>query len=254
MYPYTAGSTTGDAIFPPEMRAGGRAEFLAGLVDPALRAKMIAKMRFELDELGQFRPLLRRAAGHPDRRRQAGNRRRLARQAARRRRARRRRRQSRQRRGVRRRVRFLRRQCRRDRHHQPLRQRSDDGALLPPADDGDLHRRADARSGTEAASALARRRSPRRCAWGARWAFRSNRWCGGWRRCPAASSISPIRRCKVGADASLTLFDPATVGERNDYLDPSIRAGRHRHGVDPRRSACSTTARCHRRARSPGGR
>ena len=28
---------------------------------------------------------------------------------------------------------------------------------------------------------------------------------------------------KVGADASLTLFDPATVGERNDYLDPSIR-------------------------------
>ena len=29
MYPYTAGSTTGDAIFPPEMRAGGRAEFLA---------------------------------------------------------------------------------------------------------------------------------------------------------------------------------------------------------------------------------
>ena len=30
MYPYTAGSTTGDAIFPPEMRAGGRAEFLGG--------------------------------------------------------------------------------------------------------------------------------------------------------------------------------------------------------------------------------
>ncbi len=26
MYPYTAGSTTGDAIFPPEMRVGGRAE------------------------------------------------------------------------------------------------------------------------------------------------------------------------------------------------------------------------------------
>ena len=50
MYPYTAGSTTGDAIFPPEMRAGGRAEFLARLSDPALRAKMITKMRFELDE------------------------------------------------------------------------------------------------------------------------------------------------------------------------------------------------------------
>ena len=95
MYPYTAGSTTGDAIFPPEMRAGGRAEFLAGLADPSLRARMIAKMRFEFDQLGQFRPLLRRAAGHPDRRREAGRRRRLARQAARRRRARRRRRRSR---------------------------------------------------------------------------------------------------------------------------------------------------------------
>src|SRR5271166_2335186 len=45
MYPYTAGSTTGDAIFPPEMRAGGRAEFLAALEDPARRAAMIAKMR-----------------------------------------------------------------------------------------------------------------------------------------------------------------------------------------------------------------
>jgi N-acyl-D-aspartate/D-glutamate deacylase len=28
---------------------------------------------------------------------------------------------------------------------------------------------------------------------------------------------------KVGADASLTLFDPASVGERNDYFDPSTR-------------------------------
>src|SRR5271166_67867 len=45
MYPYTAGSTTGDAIFPPEMRAGGRAEFLAALEDPARGAAMIAKMR-----------------------------------------------------------------------------------------------------------------------------------------------------------------------------------------------------------------
>ncbi len=47
MYPYTAGSTTGDAIFPPEMRAGGRAEFLAALTDPAMRVAMIAKMRFD---------------------------------------------------------------------------------------------------------------------------------------------------------------------------------------------------------------
>jgi N-acyl-D-aspartate/D-glutamate deacylase len=54
MYPYTAGSTTGDAIFPPEMRAGGRAEFLAGLVDPALRARMIAKMRFDSTSWDNF--------------------------------------------------------------------------------------------------------------------------------------------------------------------------------------------------------
>jgi N-acyl-D-amino-acid deacylase len=45
MYPYTAGSTTGDAIFPPQMRAGARAEFLARLNDPALRATMADRMR-----------------------------------------------------------------------------------------------------------------------------------------------------------------------------------------------------------------
>jgi N-acyl-D-amino-acid deacylase len=54
MYPYTAGSTTGDAIFPPEMRSGGRAEFLAGLADPSLRAKMIAKMRFDSTSWDNF--------------------------------------------------------------------------------------------------------------------------------------------------------------------------------------------------------
>jgi N-acyl-D-amino-acid deacylase len=54
MYPYTAGSTTGDAIFPPEMRAGGRAEFLAGLADPGLRARMIAKMRFDSTSWDNF--------------------------------------------------------------------------------------------------------------------------------------------------------------------------------------------------------
>ncbi len=40
MYPYTAGSTTGDAIFPPEMRAGSRADFLARLQDPQTRKAM----------------------------------------------------------------------------------------------------------------------------------------------------------------------------------------------------------------------
>ena len=45
MYPYTAGSTTGDAIFPPEVRAGSRAEFLKRLADPALRRSLYERIR-----------------------------------------------------------------------------------------------------------------------------------------------------------------------------------------------------------------
>ncbi len=45
MYPYTAGSTTGDAIFPPEVRAGSRAEFLERLADPALRSSLYQRIR-----------------------------------------------------------------------------------------------------------------------------------------------------------------------------------------------------------------
>ena len=37
MYPYTAGSTTADALFPPEVRAGSRAEFMARLNDGDVR-------------------------------------------------------------------------------------------------------------------------------------------------------------------------------------------------------------------------
>ena len=37
MYPYPAGSTTGDAIFPPDIRAGSREDFLRRLGDPATR-------------------------------------------------------------------------------------------------------------------------------------------------------------------------------------------------------------------------
>ncbi|MCY4175870.1 MAG: hypothetical protein OXD37_06005 [Acidimicrobiaceae bacterium] len=37
MYPYTAGSTTADALFPPEVRSGSRAEFLARLSDEQVR-------------------------------------------------------------------------------------------------------------------------------------------------------------------------------------------------------------------------
>ncbi len=45
MYPWPAGSTTGDAIFPPEIRAGSREEFLARLQDPAWRRTAYAKIR-----------------------------------------------------------------------------------------------------------------------------------------------------------------------------------------------------------------
>jgi N-acyl-D-amino-acid deacylase len=54
MYPYTAGSTTGDAIFPPEMRAGSRAEFLAQLKDPAARQAMADKMRHDTKSWDNF--------------------------------------------------------------------------------------------------------------------------------------------------------------------------------------------------------
>jgi N-acyl-D-amino-acid deacylase len=47
MYPYTAGSTTGDALFPPEFRAGTRAEFLARLRDPAARRAISDKIRHD---------------------------------------------------------------------------------------------------------------------------------------------------------------------------------------------------------------
>lgn len=45
MYPYTAGSTTGDAIFPPEARAGTRERFLAALGDPPTRRAIYQRIR-----------------------------------------------------------------------------------------------------------------------------------------------------------------------------------------------------------------
>ncbi|MDH3452903.1 MAG: amidohydrolase family protein, partial [Gammaproteobacteria bacterium] len=45
MYPYTAGSTTGDAIFPPDVRAGTRADFLARLADPQVRDALYVRLR-----------------------------------------------------------------------------------------------------------------------------------------------------------------------------------------------------------------
>ena len=54
MYPYTAGSTTGDAIFPPELRAGTRAEFLARLADPAARRAASEKIRRDTRSFDNF--------------------------------------------------------------------------------------------------------------------------------------------------------------------------------------------------------
>ena len=54
MYPYTAGSTTGDAIFPPEMRAGTRGEFLTRLRDPATRHAMAEKIRHDSKSWDNF--------------------------------------------------------------------------------------------------------------------------------------------------------------------------------------------------------
>lgn len=45
MYPYTAGSTTGDVVFPPEVRAGSREQFLARLGDDRVRRAAFEKMR-----------------------------------------------------------------------------------------------------------------------------------------------------------------------------------------------------------------
>jgi N-acyl-D-amino-acid deacylase len=54
MYPYTAGSTTGDAIFPPEVRAGARAEFLARLSDPTARRAIAARIRGDTKSWDNF--------------------------------------------------------------------------------------------------------------------------------------------------------------------------------------------------------
>ena len=54
MYPYTAGSTTGDAIFPPDARAGSRAAFLARLADPEARRRMAERMRHDTTTWDNF--------------------------------------------------------------------------------------------------------------------------------------------------------------------------------------------------------
>ncbi len=43
MYPYAAGSTMGTALFPPEVRAGTRAEFIARVGDPNVRKEVCVR-------------------------------------------------------------------------------------------------------------------------------------------------------------------------------------------------------------------
>ncbi|HYD30276.1 MAG TPA: hypothetical protein VEB64_05385, partial [Azospirillaceae bacterium] len=54
MYPYTAGSTTGDAIFPPDIRQGSREQFLARLGDPSARDAMYRRMRYDTTTWDNF--------------------------------------------------------------------------------------------------------------------------------------------------------------------------------------------------------
>ena len=54
MYPWPSGSTTGDVIFPPEIRAGSREEFLDRLLDPDCRQAAYDKMRTDTTTWDNF--------------------------------------------------------------------------------------------------------------------------------------------------------------------------------------------------------
>ena len=54
MYPYTAGSTTGDALFPPETRAGSREAFRTALTEPASRRRIYEKIRSDTTSWDNF--------------------------------------------------------------------------------------------------------------------------------------------------------------------------------------------------------
>ena len=54
MYPWPSGSTTGDVLFPPEIRAGSREEFLARLLDPDCRRAAYEKMRTDTTTWDNF--------------------------------------------------------------------------------------------------------------------------------------------------------------------------------------------------------
>ncbi len=54
MYPWPAGSTTGDVIFPPEIRAGTREQFLARLATPSIRNAIYRRMRHDTKNWDNF--------------------------------------------------------------------------------------------------------------------------------------------------------------------------------------------------------
>ncbi len=195
MYPYTAGSTTGDAIFPPEARAGARAEFLARLDDPEWRRRIADRMRHDTTSWDNFVHFCGGPAGDPDRRREGRGGRLLARQAARRRGAGGRRDRPRLRSRPSRRCSTSSSRTRARSPSSPTtgtRPRWSDSSAAPPwpsAPTASCPGRG--RSRTPAPSAPSRRR----CAWPGRWAFPSSRWCGGCRRSRAASCGCPTPRC-----------------------------------------------------------
>ena len=54
MYPYTAGSTTGDALFPPEFRGESRDRFLSNLKAPDARRSMYQKIQSDTSSWDNF--------------------------------------------------------------------------------------------------------------------------------------------------------------------------------------------------------
>ena len=54
MYPYTAGSTTGDALFPPEFRSSSRAQFLGLLQDRTVRTRIYEKIKSDTHSWDNF--------------------------------------------------------------------------------------------------------------------------------------------------------------------------------------------------------
>ena len=235
MYPYTAGSTTGDAIFPPEMRAGGRAEFLAGLADPALRARMIAKMRNDFASWDNFVHFcgglqgiqiagVKPGVGDAWLGKRLGD---VARAAG---------------------VDDIDSEAAYSAAFDFFAANAGEIAIIThygnEATMERFFRRPNMAICTDGLMPGPGQKPHPRSLGAFPKALRMGREMGFpleqmvWRMatlpCRFLNLANPT--LKVGADASLTLFDPASVGERNDYARSVDSAGRDRHGVDPRRA------------------